>query len=33
MARISVAIGSRGSTRMQSFEAIEVDQFLDLVAE
>jgi uncharacterized protein with GYD domain len=32
MAKISVAIGSRGSTRMQSFEAIGVDQFLDLVA-
>jgi uncharacterized protein with GYD domain len=32
MAKISVAIGARGSTNMQSYEAIEVEQFLDLVA-
>jgi uncharacterized protein with GYD domain len=32
MAKISVVISSRGSTNMQSYEAIEVDQFLDLVA-
>ena len=31
IARISVAIGARGSTNMQSYEALEVDEFLDLV--
>ena len=31
IARISVAIGARGSANMQSYEAFEVDEFLDLV--
>ena len=28
VARVAVALGARGSTRMQSFEAIEADQLL-----
>jgi uncharacterized protein with GYD domain len=28
VARVAIALGARGSTRMQSFEAIEVDQLL-----
>jgi uncharacterized protein with GYD domain len=31
MARISVAIGARGSTNMQSYEAFGVDEFVDLI--
>ncbi len=31
MAKISVAIGARGSTNMQSYEAFDVDEFLELV--
>ncbi len=31
IARIAVAIGARGSTNMQSYEAIEAKEFLDLV--
>lgn len=31
IARISVAIGARGSANMQSYEALDVDEFLDLV--
>ena len=31
IARIAVAIGARGSTNMQSYEAIEAQEFLDLV--
>ena len=31
MARVSVAIGARGSANMQSYEAFDVDEFLDLV--
>ena len=28
VARVAIALGARGSTRMQSFEAIEADQLL-----
>ncbi len=31
IARISVAIGARGSANMQSYEALDVSEFLDLV--
>ncbi len=31
IARISVAIGARGSANMQSYEALDVNDFLDLV--
>ncbi len=32
VARVAIALGARGSTRMQSFEAIEADQLLDTLA-
>ena len=32
IAQVSVAIGARGSARTQTFEAIDVDEFLSLVA-
>ncbi len=31
IARISVAIGARGSANMQTYEALDVNEFLDLV--
>ena len=31
IARISIAIGARGSANMQSYEAFEVSEFLELV--
>ena len=33
IARISVAIGARGSTHTQSFEMLEVDQLLNILVE
>jgi uncharacterized protein with GYD domain len=32
VARVAIALGARGSTRMQSFEAIEADQLLSALA-
>jgi uncharacterized protein with GYD domain len=32
VARVAIALGARGSTRMQSFEAIEADQLLNTLA-
>jgi uncharacterized protein with GYD domain len=32
VARVAVALGARGSTRMQSFEAIEAEQLLSALA-
>ena len=32
IAQVSVALGARGSARPQTFEAIDVDEFLSLVA-
>ncbi len=32
VARIAVALGARGSTRMQSYEALEVEDFLQLLS-
>ena len=32
VARVAIALGARGSTRMQSFEAIEADQLLSTLA-
>ena len=32
VARIAVALGARGSTRMQSYEALDVEQFLSVMA-
>ncbi len=32
VARVAIALGARGSTRMQSFEAIEADQLLGALA-
>jgi uncharacterized protein with GYD domain len=31
IARVSVGLGARGSTQMQSYEVIEVEDFLNLV--
>lgn len=33
VARVSVAISARGSTNMQSFEAIEVDDLVNVLSE
>jgi uncharacterized protein with GYD domain len=32
VARVAIALGARGSTRMQSFEAIDADQLLNTLA-
>jgi uncharacterized protein with GYD domain len=32
IAKVSVALGSRGSAKIQSYEAIEVDRFLSILA-
>ncbi len=32
VARVAIALGARGSTRMQSFEAIEADELLSTLA-
>jgi len=32
VARVAIALGARGSTRMQSFEAIEAGQLLEALA-
>ena len=32
VARVAIALGARGSTRMQSFEAIEADQLLSALS-
>jgi uncharacterized protein with GYD domain len=32
VARVAIALGARGSTRMQSFEAIDADQLLSALA-
>jgi len=32
IAKVSVALGSRGSAKIQSYEAIEVDKFLSILA-
>jgi uncharacterized protein with GYD domain len=32
IARVSLALGARGSTHMQSYEAIDIDRFLSIVA-
>jgi hypothetical protein len=29
---VSLALGARGSTHMQSYEAIDIDRFLSIVA-
>jgi uncharacterized protein with GYD domain len=29
MARVSVALGARGSSKLQTYEAIEIDDFLN----
>jgi uncharacterized protein with GYD domain len=32
IAKVSVALGARGSTQMQSYEAIDVDEFLGMMS-
>jgi uncharacterized protein with GYD domain len=31
IARVSAALGARGSTKIESYEALDVDAFLDMI--